>query len=114
MMGEYVRKQDVIEYFMTNIVWHDEDGYPIEDADEKRSILTELVDGLTPVDVRPITHGKWIPVTLIRERPQLWADATEPDEIDALKCSECGEIFDFTEARNWCPECGSCMKGKER
>ena len=74
--------------------------------------------------------GKWIPVTRIekwhkedglvgfppevKEFPQCtieWVDATEPDEVDGLRCSECGTVYDFTEARNWCSECGAEMGG---
>lgn len=76
--------------------------------------------------------GKWIPVTRIekwhkeeglvgfppevKEFPQCtikWVDATEPDEVDGLRCSECGTVYDFTEARNWCSECGAKMEGQD-
>lgn len=65
--------------------------------------------------------GKWIPVTKIYKVTEdqfpkthiEWVDATEPDEIDAVRCSECGEVFDFQDARNWCTECGADMRGLE-
>ena len=65
--------------------------------------------------------GKWIPVTskfAVQEgrfpnTVLVWEDATEPDDIDGLKCSECGTVYDFTEARNWCSECGADMRGEE-
>lgn len=67
--------------------------------------------------------GKWIPVTKIvtvkdsgigwpTEHVE-WVDTTEPDEIDAVRCSECGEVFDFEGARNWCTECGTDMRGEQ-
>ena len=75
--------------------------------------------------------GKWIPVTRIEEwnkedgltgfPPEVavfpnctikYVDATEPDEVDAVRCSECGTVYDFTEARNWCSECGADMRGE--
>ena len=64
-------------------------------------------------------RGKWIPTTY-RYVPlkdgslntkMIWIDATEPDDIEGMKCSECGTVFDFTEARNWCSECGADMRG---
>lgn len=65
-------------------------------------------------------HGKWIPVTMLYrvkkdgngwpQTERYWEDATEPDEIDGMRCSECGSIYDFTEARNWCSECGADMR----
>lgn len=65
--------------------------------------------------------GKWIPVTKIykvteEQFPQThieWVDATEPDEIDGVRCSECGTVYDFIEARNWCSECGADMRGEQ-
>ena len=65
--------------------------------------------------------GKWIPVTKIYkvtegQFPQThieWVDSTEPDEIDGVRCSECGTVYDFIEARNWCSECGADMRGEK-
>ncbi len=65
--------------------------------------------------------GKWIPATKIykvteEQFPKThieWVDATEPDEIDGVRCSECGTVYDFIEARNWCSECGADMRGDE-
>lgn len=64
--------------------------------------------------------GKWIPVTRIykvteEQFPNThieWVDATEPDEIDGVRCSECDTVYDFIEARNWCSECGADMRGE--
>ena len=68
----------------------------------------------------PQRTGHWIPMTyryVPSEKPPYtvikWMEATEPDDIEGLKCSECGEIYDFTEARNWCSECGARMKGEK-
>lgn len=41
-----ISRQDAIEYFMTNTNWHDEEGYPIDDAEEKRALLTEYFNGV--------------------------------------------------------------------
>lgn len=65
--------------------------------------------------------GKWIPVTRIykvteEQFPNThieWVDATEPDEIDGVRCSECDTVYDFIEARNWCSECGADMRGEQ-
>ena len=75
------------------------------------------------IDEQPIIKpkkGKWIPVTKIykvteEQFPKThieWVDATEPDEIDGVRCSECGTVYDFIEARNWCSECGADMRGE--
>ena len=73
--------------------------------------------------------GKWIPVTQIVEWSEAdgfvgfppeeakipigitkYIDATEPDKVDAVRCSECGTVFDFQESHNWCAECGAYMR----
>lgn len=37
-----INREDTINYLMTNMNWHDEDGYTVEDAEEKRAIITDL------------------------------------------------------------------------
>ena len=51
-----ITRKDTIEYLMTNMNWHDEDGYAVEDADEKRAIITDLINGIPDAD------DGWIPV----------------------------------------------------
>lgn len=41
-----INKQDAIDYFVTNVGFHDEDGYPIDDSDELRKIWTDYFDGI--------------------------------------------------------------------
>ena len=112
MMGEYVRKQDVIKYFMTNVVWHDEDSYPIEDADEKRSIITELVDGLPHADVQPVVRGRWEVVD--------WVEYDGHGECvhypkEGLRCTNCKNVFKkkLLWKDNYCPNCGADMQETE-
>lgn len=77
----------------------------------------KIISELPSADVQPVVLGEWIPVTAIYkgkedqfpQTERVWVDATEPDEIDAVKCSVCGEVFDFADARNWCTECGAKM-----
>lgn len=72
-----------------------------------------------PADVPPVVHGRWIPMTYIRELTEngqpncRWEKAIKPDDVDGLMCSECGEIFDFADARNFCPNCGTDMRGEK-
>lgn len=46
-MTDLISRQATIDYLMTNMNWHDEDGYAVEDADEKRAIITDLINGVT-------------------------------------------------------------------
>lgn len=118
-MSEYIEREKAIEYFMINTNWRDEDGCLIDDWDEKRKLLEDYFNGVPSADVRPVVPGEWIPVTGVDRASKIfpyaervWVDATEPDEIDAVKCSVCGEVFDFADARNWCTECGAKMDRK--
>ena len=47
-MGETdtISRQAAIDYFVTNVGFHDEDGYPIEDECELREIWTGYFDGI--------------------------------------------------------------------
>ena len=55
-MDDLIRRSDAIEYFMTNTNWHDEEGYPIDDAEDKRALLTDYFNGVQSAQ-------QWIPVT---------------------------------------------------
>lgn len=80
----------------------------------------ELLDDIPAADVRPVVHGRWIPMTYIRELTESgwpncrWEKAIETDSVDGLMCSECGEIFDFADARNFCTQCGADMRPEGR
>ncbi|MBR3545566.1 MAG: hypothetical protein IKN76_05805, partial [Oscillospiraceae bacterium] len=45
-MNDYVSRQAVIDYLMINMGWHDEDDREIDDWDEKKPIITDLINGV--------------------------------------------------------------------
>lgn len=53
-MIDLISRAAAVEYLMTNMGWHDEDGYDVDDADEKRAIITDLVNGIPAVDAVPV------------------------------------------------------------
>lgn len=53
-MADLISRAAAIEYLMTNMGWRDEDGYEVDDADEKHAIITDLVNGIPAVDAAPI------------------------------------------------------------
>lgn len=57
-MPELISKAAAIEYLMTNMGWRDEDGYEVDDADEKRAIITDLVKGIPAVDAVTVVRCK--------------------------------------------------------
>lgn len=105
-MDDLISRTAMIEYLMTNMGWHDEDGYEVDDADEKRKIITDLVNGIPAVDAAPMVHGRW------EEVDDGWGEWY-------YRCSACGcEWFleDGTPAENgmnYCPRCGAKMIGDD-
>ena len=57
-MDGLISRAAAIEYLMTNMGWRDEDGYEVDDADEKRAIMTDLVNGIPAVDAVPVVRCK--------------------------------------------------------
>jgi len=51
---ELISKAAAIDYLMTNMGWRDEDGYEVDDADEKRAIIADLVNGIPSVNAIPV------------------------------------------------------------
>lgn len=72
-----------VEYLMTNMNWMDEDGRTIDDADEKRPIIKDLIDGVPIANI-------WIDV---KEK------LPEPGQ-KVLVYSKFGHISDMTLERN--------------
>ena len=87
-MDELISRQAAIDYFVTNVGFHDEDCYPIEDTDELRKIWTEYFSGIPSAQPK---RGKWIHIS-----EEMW------------KCDQCGEISCCSP--NFCPDCGADMR----
>lgn len=104
-MTDLISRAAAIDYLMTNMGWRDEDGYEVDDADEKRAIITDLVNGIPAVDAAPVVHARWL------ECEDDWGDCH-------YQCSECGCewcLNDGTPEENgmkFCPSCGAKMDGE--
>ena len=98
-MDDVISREAAIEYLMTNMGWHDDDGYEVEDADEKRAIITDLVNGISSVDAAPVVHARWDEIR----------DYTQAGLI-SFECSECGRLCDTL--YKYCPRCGARMDGE--
>lgn len=100
-MSDYIKREDAIDYLVTNMNWFDADGIETSE-EEKRADITELVNGVPSEDVAPVRHGRWT------------------DEIIALgnlavpmhyECSMC--LFRSLYRFNYCPNCGAKMDEEE-
>lgn len=110
-MDDLISRAAAIEYLMTNMGWHDDDGYAVDDADEKRAIITDLVNGIPAVDAVPVVHGRWVKMT----------GMMPPEYHGHYECSECqwhmkGLRNSWTreEELSYCPNCGAKMDGERR
>ena len=95
--NDLISREAAIDYLMTNMGWYDADGYEVDDADEKRAIITDLVNGIPAVDAAPLVHGRW----------QSWHTSIGYIE----QCSECGAGYDGVTEWSYCPNCGAKMDG---
>ena len=100
-MSDLINRQDAIEYFMTNTNWHDEDGYTIENADEKRALLTDYFNGVPSAEPER-KKGHWIEQGLI------------PYEGIRRRCSVCEKAYATYEPFNFCPNCGVEMQNAKK
>ena len=104
-MIDLISRQAAIDYFVLNVGFHDEDGYPIEDTDELRKIWTEYFDGIPSAQPKRI-KGKWVGA----------------DTQCGIACSVCGvavddfchsvDYIDLDYEPNFCPNCGADMRQK--
>ena len=88
-MDEYIRREDVIAWFMP----YAHVGESI-DAD----VVISDIKGMKAADVAPVVHGSW---------------GTHSDRPDSLICSVCKCGFDMWkhDPHNYCPNCGAKMDG---
>lgn len=94
-MAEYIERQAAIDA-LDGIF----DNVPMELTTEILRLRREL-RGLSPANVVPVVHAKWIPY-----------------RCDMYECSACGRIhtsFDNEECdANYCPHCGAKMDGERK
>ena len=99
-MDDQISRAAAIDYLMTNMGWHDEDGYAVDDADDKRAIITDLVNGIPAVDAVLVVHARWQGVSPM---------------VDSEECSACRYCIPSEEFRTpYCPWCGAKMDGERR
>lgn len=94
-MADYIEREVAIGAILGEPT---ESHYPSWYADKIKEIQT--------ADVAPVRHGKWIETQVETGDP---FGGENYYAIDVYACSECGEMFDISEARNYCPNCGVKM-----
>lgn len=105
-MADLISRAAAIEYLITNMNWHDENGYEVDDADDKRAIITDLVNGIPAADAEHVVHGQWDTNDVVK----ILASGKCLDGF--IQCTICGIVCP-TEYQEWnyCPNCGAKMDG---
>lgn len=138
-MNDFISRKEAIEYFMTNTNWHDEDGYPIDDASEKRKLLEDYFSGVPSVECKDAVSREDALICLtgtylsdykydeliskfakrinslpsIIPKPKMgeWLHLELiPDDITGHMHGECSMCHKVRIIDNFCPNCGAKMK----
>lgn len=88
-MDEYIRREDVIAWFMP----YAHVGESI-DAD----VVISDIKGMKAADVAPVVHGRWV-------------TTKAPFMNECEDCSVCGYRTVWGHRYNYCPNCGAKMDG---
>ena len=102
-MSDLIRREEAIDYFVTNIGIVDADGYAVDDYDERVKIWTERFSGI------PSAEPEQVAKVEVMEKP------------NKFKCSECGQYFQITSCGitssgspvAYCPHCGCRLEWDE-
>ena len=96
-MNDLISRAAAVDYLMTNMAWRDEDGYEVDDADEKLAIITDLVNGISAAKAQePFepygqysvhTGTKWIVCGACEKPLCMMKDSYRPKY-----CPECGRM----------------------
>ena len=106
-MPEYIEREAALKNIDLAITKYSMRGRTVEFiADCRLSVIDAPA-----ADVAEVRHGYW---------KKTQGEVGNPfnnqvfDTIDFLVCSVCNEVFDVSEARNYCPNCGAKMDGERK
>lgn len=104
-MEDLISRAAAIDYLMTNMGWRDEDGYEVDDADEKRAIITDLVNGIPAVDAVPVVRCRDC-----KHRPHYdeRKDLVFPDLVCVCQCVD-DDFYSWMPDDDW-----FCVDGERR
>ena len=96
-MSDLISRQDAIDYFVTNIGVVDEDGYAVDDYDERVKIWMERFSGIPSAE----PERRWIPVTERlpkKENKSYWVCT---DTKYQCECRWTNNIYGIGESNDW-------------
>ena len=112
-MAEYIEREALKNRFAKRLVWlkkdiHDEYSLGLYDGCEYD---TKLIDEIPAADVAPVRHGRWEEADWVE--PYCHGFGTIITPKAALRCSNCKNCFkkELLWKDNYCPNCGTDMRG---
>ena len=95
--SDAISRQQAIDYFVTNVGFHDEDGYPIEDTDELRKIWTEYFSGIPSAqpEKEKAKRVLWTGWKGCRDTRYKCPNCKKPVKNDDIYCHRCGQKLMF-------------------
>ena len=104
-MSDLIRREDAIDYFVTNVCIVDADGYYVDDYDERVRIWTERFSGIPSAE----PERKWIPVTeaLPENRNVVLATVYWHETYQVMEASYFGSDW-------WCVPFNNCGKHMQK
>lgn len=98
-MTRLIDADETIKSLM-DMTFYDDEGYIIDDYEDRLAIVKSFVDSVPTVEAQPFRHGKWI-----------------RDEF-GTRCGVCGlyaylDKFDQPWESPYCPNCGAKMDAKQ-
>ena len=95
-MDDYIKRQDAIDELMRMV--NDHSGDQFGGAIWHYTGIKAMLECMEPANVRPVVHGKWIPVN-----------------FGDMRCSICGGVYGVCGGLlgdyYFCPNCGADMRG---
>lgn len=116
-MTRLIDADEMVKSLM-DMTFYDEEGYTIDDYEDRLAIVKSFVDPVQTVDAEPVRHGRWIEDGSFKyknggrnsEAKELFG--TEWRTMRRVKCSLCNKItlVDDTILYEYCPHCGAKME----
>lgn len=97
----------LLEYLMINMGWQDEDGREVDDSDEKRAIIKDLIDGVPTIDAVPVEE-------IARLLADTFSSPCNFSPLDEEMCDVCGENCDMDDEKCWARWIKLKMDGERR
>lgn len=95
-MTRLINADEMVKSLM-DMTFYDEEGYTIDDYEDRLAIVKSFVNSVPTVEAQPVRHGKWKKIK---------------GAINCSACKSCSWSTSFeglVSSFNYCPNCGANM-----